>query len=67
MDYKKGDCLIVLTNRQGHTFKLGEDIVITKCVEALEGGDFYMARAEHFDKTDYDLPIMAEETFDYAQ
>ena len=67
MDYKKGDCLIVLTNKQGHIFKTGQDIVITKLVEGLEGGDFYMARDTLWDKEYYDQPIMAEETFDYAQ
>lgn len=66
MEYQIGDKLIILTNKQGHTFKVGESIEITKCIEASESGNFYMARADHFDKTDYDQPIMETETFDYA-
>lgn len=64
MEHKVGDELIVLTNRYGHTFELGTKIKITQCVEAREGGDFYMARGKLFDSTDYDQPIMGNETFD---
>jgi len=67
MDYKKGDSLIVLTNKQGHTFKTGDNIIITKCVEGLEGGDFYMAKGTLWDESDYDQPIMGVETFDCAR
>jgi hypothetical protein len=65
MEFKSGDCVRILTNKQGHTFITGQYIEITKSVEGLEGGDFYMARGTLWQKEDYDQPIMGVETFDY--